>query len=728
MPSFCAAFGCANTGGRDDVVFHRFPKDKKLAAQWVRAVRRDKFVPTKSTVLCSDHFRDSDYHRSLKTMRAIGIPIKSARLKLGVVPSIFSYKKNTSPPPKAAFAKRRKREILAELLENRAPDEPVPLPSPIEDFEAASVTEAYNEEAEAAIVAQAAGVEQSSPETADKSLQVLIQPVTSCTASQADINKKCNFISRGTQTKPRGVSIGVQVGNFTADVATQVMNVAEPCYESDSDSLSDSEPASDFDDDYNPDNDPCHEPDTCTDSSEDGVILVEKRHLTALFLVCRTCLAPCTYSLRCEGTLTEVCVQCPLGHQLFWRNQDVVNQQPVLNLKLSAALLFSGNNPAATLRMLASIGVEVVTGRTFFNIQRIHLWPAVDKVWREQQKQLFENARGQEVELAGDGRADSPGFSAKFGTYSLMDVANNKVLHVELVQSNEVGGSCHMELEGLKRSLQFLENHSISVKTLVTDRHAQIKAYMRREKPGIRHEFDVWHVAKGVSKKLTAISKRHDCKELQPWVKSIQNHLYWAVASSHSHSEQIVPKWLSLLNHIKDVHIHNSAIFPACLHEETERRQWLSENSKAYERLQAIAASKPLLLDMPKLSTSHQTYGLETFHGLVIHFAPKYCQYSYLGMKARTQLAALHHNENSERGQACRVDGEARWNVKYPKATGGKGIACPVKERTTHSRICGDAFGPRDGGGKEFVITVQENSAPDDPATIVQPVSSSFQG
>jgi len=64
-------------------------------------------------------------------------------------------------------------------------------------------------------------------------------------------------------------------------------------------------------------------------------------------------------------------------------------------------------------------------------------------------------------------------------------------------QSNEVGGSTHMEKEGLIRSLQFLENSGLHVDVLVTDRHPQIQKYMREAKPSVTHYYDVWHVAKG---------------------------------------------------------------------------------------------------------------------------------------------------------------------------------------------------------------------------------------
>jgi hypothetical protein len=55
-----------------------------------------------------------------------------------------------------------------------------------------------------------------------------------------------------------------------------------------------------------------------------------------------------------------------------------------------------------------------------------------------------------------------------------------------------------MELEGLKRSLNFLtEENNVKVTHLVTDRHSAVKKYMRENHCDIIHWFDVWHVAKG---------------------------------------------------------------------------------------------------------------------------------------------------------------------------------------------------------------------------------------
>ena len=66
------------------------------------------------------------------------------------------------------------------------------------------------------------------------------------------------------------------------------------------------------------------------------------------------------------------------------------------------------------------------------------------------------------------------------------------------LQSNEVAGSTHMQLEGLKRGYQRLEDSGINVQTLVPDRHGMIKKYMRTEHADKSHYFDVWHLAKGI--------------------------------------------------------------------------------------------------------------------------------------------------------------------------------------------------------------------------------------
>lgn len=65
-------------------------------------------------------------------------------------------------------------------------------------------------------------------------------------------------------------------------------------------------------------------------------------------------------------------------------------------------------------------------------------------------------------------------------------------------QSTEVKSSYHMEKEGLVRSVNFLQGEGIQIGTIITDRHVQIKKWIRENLCETKHSFDVWHVAKGI--------------------------------------------------------------------------------------------------------------------------------------------------------------------------------------------------------------------------------------
>ncbi|KAH7979003.1 hypothetical protein HPB49_007764 [Dermacentor silvarum] len=82
---------------------------------------------------------------------------------------------------------------------------------------------------------------------------------------------------------------------------------------------------------------------------------------------------------------------------------------------------------------------------------------------------------GGAARVAGDSRADSPGYSAKYGVYSMLETNLNRIIDIELVQCNEVSSSTHMELKGLKRALASLDESGVNVTEAVTDRHPQVR-------------------------------------------------------------------------------------------------------------------------------------------------------------------------------------------------------------------------------------------------------------
>jgi solute carrier family 8 (sodium/calcium exchanger) len=86
--------------------------------------------------------------------------------------------------------------------------------------------------------------------------------------------------------------------------------------------------------------------------------------------------------------------------------------------------------------MFQVLKCATISRSAFFRHQSDFMWPAINSVWKKQQRTLLTGFKHEKKSLvvAGDGRADSPGHSAKYGCYTLVELTCNKVIDFKLVQ------------------------------------------------------------------------------------------------------------------------------------------------------------------------------------------------------------------------------------------------------------------------------------------------------
>ncbi|KAH9375462.1 hypothetical protein HPB48_015437 [Haemaphysalis longicornis] len=184
-----------------------------------------------------------------------------------------------------------------------------------------------------------------------------------------------------------------------------------------------------------------------------------------------------------------------------------------------------------------------------------------------------------------------------------------------------------------------------------------------------------------------AVSKRAECAELQEWVQPVVDHLYWCVAVSKGDGLLLVAMWKSMLNHVINVHSDHGETYPRCVHDDIPDGKWLLPGTPSYARLLTIATERTLLKDMEQLSSLGQTYGLESYHSLLIKFAPKSVAFTPEAMRARTEIAVLHQNENAGRPQAVTKEGEPRYKRKMLRTNNRQEVACSVKTKPTYGYV-----------------------------------------
>ena len=122
----------------------------------------------------------------------------------------------------------------------------------------------------------------------------------------------------------------------------------------------------------------------------------------------------------------------------------------------------------------------------------------------------------------------------------------------------------------------------------------------------------------------------------------------------------------------------NWCFFQECSHPpltagQSRQTRWLKPGSAAYVALEEIVLHPKVLKDIAKHFEFCHTGGgrVEVYYSMLLKYCSKREHFSYEGMKARSQLAAIDNNENVGRMQAV-VErganaGEARYRKYYSK-------------------------------------------------------------
>ena len=411
-----------------------------------------------------------------------------------------------------------------------------------------------------------------------------------------------------------------------------------------------------------------------------------------------------------KGTMIMVSLLCERGHCTRWYSQPLIKGMAAGNLLLAASLLYTGNTFQKIKQFMDVFRLNFFSERNYSHIQKTYLFPAVHHVYTTQRELIFENIREEnELHVTGDGRCDSPGYSAKYGTYTLMNSSNGQILDFRVIHSRVAGNSARMELLGLKTLLESFNEKCVEITSLTTDRHIQVRCYMKKECPEIKHQFDVWHVGKNIKKKLAKAAKKKTTEQLNLWIKAIINHFWWCCASCSGDPLELKEKWVSILYHIRNKHRwEGSQKYKECAHEklttiEQREKPWLREGTPAYLALERVITDRYLLADLRYLTSFNHTGTLEVFHSLYNKYCPKRLHFHYGGMVARSQLAVMDHNSSVDLGQAKTKTGQLRykqvfsrvtqsWVVKKIKAPKDKCYIDDIVEETLYIRQSGEKY------------------------------------
>lgn len=187
---------------------------------------------------------------------------------------------------------------------------------------------------------------------------------------------------------------------------------------------------------------------------------------------------------KLSGGVLKVSWNCPNGHGGYWVSSQVLclkSGQDIFSTSvlLALGLLLSGNHYDKIMLFCKSVGLNFISRQTFQRIQKHYIIPSISSFWNDMKAEVWKALENEQLVLCGDGRNDSPGHSAKYCVYVLMEQFLDIIVDIEVTDKRQTGGvSTNMEVYTLKRLLERIVG-KLLVTEIVTDASAAVMKLVR---------------------------------------------------------------------------------------------------------------------------------------------------------------------------------------------------------------------------------------------------------
>ncbi|CAB3993311.1 THAP domain-containing 2 [Paramuricea clavata] len=455
MPNRCVAGGCSN--GPDpsqNIGFYKFPEDndleKKRRRLWVAFVgtKRAKWSPTANSRLCSQHFQTEDFESPFVTIPGTDFAVREL------------LKENVA----------KTSEAEASTPTTSTTDEFVLEPGLVDDQMVTSDS-LY-------LVQQPLSTEEASCQTPE---------CLGCKKLKSQNRQLCNKII-DLKLKIQDKEAAIQKQKESIDESMAKVAAMEEKLEDETFVNSDEEMDIEEKPDYSEVSSPepslasvtesapeadLSESDLFSDDEEPLVIktldnsenlrtepkfIVFLSQLLLLFNVCPACKSEKPFKFietSVLGVMVKITTKCfnpdCSSPENTWKNQPIMTakKMPAMDFLLCFSVLVSGASPSKIFLVFKNIGLSCNSLKTYFKHQAVSIWlyadgellhsklfPTVHLYWTKYQEKMMAKlkATGKSLVIAGDGKHDSIGHSAKYFAYTLFCFTVPLNINLSLVQ------------------------------------------------------------------------------------------------------------------------------------------------------------------------------------------------------------------------------------------------------------------------------------------------------